>query len=411
MILGRLAALATVVLTAAVPTGCMSPENPPAAAPTTHTSKADAVIAIVRNTMAAEHLKAAIVRVTIDGKEVVSTALGESMTGVPATTGMHFRNGAVAISYVATLLLRLVDDKKVGLDDKLSKYLPDVPNSDRVTLKQLAQMTSGYPDYVIGNDAFQAEIYQNPFRQWEPEELLAFATSRPLLYEPGTNWNYSHTNYVLLGLALERATGEQMPKLLADNVLGPLGLKNTANSFTPEIPAPALHAFTSERRAALGIPSSTPFYEESTYWNPSWTITHGAIQTTTIDDLAATAAGIGSGKLLSRESYAAMVSTDLRGKTHKQPGCATCAEQNDSYTYGLGIVIVGNWLLQNPLYFGYSAVEGYLPSQRIAIATAATYQPEAFDRDGNYKNSAQTLFAKIATELAPDDAPPVPQAR
>jgi CubicO group peptidase (beta-lactamase class C family) len=70
------------------------------------------------------------------------------MTGVPATTDMHFRNGAVAISYVSTLLLQLVDEKKVSLDDKVSKWLPDIPYSDQVTLGQLAQMTSGYVDYV-----------------------------------------------------------------------------------------------------------------------------------------------------------------------------------------------------------------------------------------------------------------------
>ena len=143
--------------------------------PTTHTPQADAVLNIVRDTMAAEHLKSAIVRVTIDGKVVAYEALGESMAGVPASTEMHFRNGAVAISYVATLLLRLVDEKKVALEDKLSKYLPDIPHADRVTLHQLAQMTSGYVDYVIGNDAFGAELYENPFRQWEPEELLSFA--------------------------------------------------------------------------------------------------------------------------------------------------------------------------------------------------------------------------------------------
>ena len=60
---------------------------------------------------------------------MVTSASGESMTGVPATTDMHFRNGAVAISYVATLLLRLVDEKKVSLDDKLSKYLPGRPRT------------------------------------------------------------------------------------------------------------------------------------------------------------------------------------------------------------------------------------------------------------------------------------------
>src|SRR6476469_3745883 len=311
---------ALTMLTGCAP-GALPAENP---ASTTDTTKADAVMRIVRDTMERAHLKAVIVRVTVDGKEIVTQAVGESMTGVPATTAMHFRNGAVAISYVSTLLLILVDEKKVRLDDKLSRWLPDVPNADRVTLGQLAQMTSGYVDYVIGNTDFEKALYKDTFRQWEPDQLLGFATSKPLLYEPGTNWNYAHTNYVLLGRALEKATGEDMPKLLEDKVLRPLGLTNTANSFTPEIPEPALHAFTSERREALQIPGGTPFYEESTYWNPSWTITHGAIQTTNIYDMEARAAALGSGKLLSKESYAKFASTDLRGRTRAQPGCTTC---------------------------------------------------------------------------------------
>jgi CubicO group peptidase (beta-lactamase class C family) len=374
----------------------------------TNTAKADAVMRIVTDVVKQSHLKAAIVRVTENGREIATMAVGESMTGVPATTAMHFRNGAVAISYVSTLLLKLVDEKKISLDDKLSKWLPDVPNSDRVTLRQLAQMTSGYVDYVIGNTEFEKALYENPFRQWEPDQLLGFSTTRPLLYEPGTNWNYAHTNYVLLGKALEAATGEDMPKLLEEKVLRPLGLTNTANSFTPEIPAPVLHAFTSERRAALKIPSGTPFYEESTYWNPSWTITHGAIQTTNVYDMEASAAGIGSGKLLSKDSYDTMVSTDLRGKAHPLPGCTTCGELNDVFTYGMGLVISGDWLLQNPLFAGEAGVAAYLPSKKIAIAIAVTYQPEAFDDQGNYSNAGDTLFRKIGTALAPDDAPPMP---
>ena len=234
---------------------------------------------VVRDAMAAEHLKAVIVRVTVDGKEVVTQAVGESMTGVPATTNMHFRNGAVAISYVSALLLKLVDEQKVSLDDKLSKYLPEIPHADRVTLGQMARMTSGYVDYVIGNTKMNEALYANPFRRWTVHEMLQYAVNQPLLYEPGTNWNYAHTNYVLLGLALEKATGEEMSKLLSDKVLQPLGLTNTVDSLTAEIPAPALHAFSSERRDFLKIPAGAPFYEESTYWDPSWTITHGAIQT------------------------------------------------------------------------------------------------------------------------------------
>jgi CubicO group peptidase (beta-lactamase class C family) len=400
-----LVACCVLVMLAGCAPGALPSKTPTS---TTDTAKTDAVMRIVRDTMAQAHLKAVIVRVTVDGKEVVTQAVGESMTGVPATTGMHFRNGAVAISYVSTLLLKLVDEKKVSLDDKLSKWLPETPHADRVTLGQLAQMTSGYVDYVIGNTAMNDALYANPFRPWTTHDLLKYAVDQPLLYEPGTNWNYAHTNYVLLGLALEKATGQEMSKLLTDKVLRPLGLTNTVGSLTPEIPSPVLHAFSSERRVALKIPSGTPFYEESTFWDPSWTITHGAIQTTNIYDMEATAVGIGSGKLLTADSYKKLVSTELRGKTHKQPGCTTCDEMNNIYTYGLGLVISGNWLVQNPLFSGYAALEAYLPSQKIAIAVAVTFAPEAFDDQGNYSNAADPLFRKIAAELAPDDAPPMP---
>ncbi len=402
---GRVLPLVVGALLAA---GCVSPEKSSTATSTTRTAEATAVRQIVQEAMRTEHLKSVLVKVTVDGKEVLSEAFGESMSGVPAHTDMHFRNGAVAISYVSTLLLILVDEGVVGLDDRLSTWLPDFPHAERVTLRQLAQMSSGYPDYVIGNEAFDAALYADPFRQWEPEELLAFVTSRPLLYEPGTNWSYAHTNYVLLGMALTKATGEPMPKLLADKVLNPLGLTATANSDTPEIPQPVLHAFTSERRESLAIPAGTPFYEESTYWNPSWTITHGAIQTTTIDDLAATAAGIGSGRLLSEQSYREFTAGAMRGRSRPQPGCVTCAAMGEFYDYGLGIVISGDWLLQNPMFFGYAALQAYLPSERIAVAVAVTFAPGAFDEDGNYPNAADTVFRRIGAELAPGHAPPMP---
>jgi CubicO group peptidase (beta-lactamase class C family) len=387
--------------------GC-GPHTSTPAPPAADRAKADAVMRVVRQTMAQAHLRAAIVRVSMAGKEIVTQAVGDSMTGVPATTDMHFRNGAVAISYVSTLLLKLVDEKKLHLDDTLSKWLPDFPHSESVTLGQLAQMTAGYPDYVIGNEEFNSELYANPFQQWTTQDLLAQVSSRPLLYEPGTNWNYAHTDYVLLGLALEKATGQDMATLLQNKVLGPLGLKSTANSDTPEIPRPVLHAFSSERRQALEIPAETPFYEESTYWNPSWTITHGAVQTTDIYDMEATAVGIGSGKLLSTDSYDKMVSTALRGKTHAQPGCPTCFEQHVGYTYGLGIVSSGDWLMQNPLFSGYAGVEAYLPEHKVAIAVAVTYAPEAFDDRGDYSNQADMLFRKIGAVMAPNDAPPMP---
>ena len=171
--------------------GCAPAPTPESANP--RDDRADAITKIVDDVMTEAHLRAVLVRVTQDGKDVLTRAFGESTTGVPATVDMHFRNGAVAISYVSTLLLRLVDEGTVRLDDLLSTWLPDVPHSDRVTLGQLAQMTSGYVDYVIGNTAMDDALYADPFRQWTQEELLAFAVDQPLRYAPGTNWNYAHT--------------------------------------------------------------------------------------------------------------------------------------------------------------------------------------------------------------------------
>lgn len=394
-----------------------SPAPSPAASSSTASSATAAsvdpalaaeVMEVVDQFKEQNHLRSVLVKVTRGDGTIVEQAVGESMNGVPATTDMHFRNGAVAISYMSTLLLILVDQGKVNLDDKVSTVLPDIPHADEVTFGQLAQMTSGYVDYEQTPELTAAN-YADPFKQWTPDELLAFAVDQPLYYPPGTNWNYAHTNYVILGQALEKITGQPLDQALRERVLDPLGLDNTSgNDGTPAIPEPVLHAFSSERRQALKIPSDIPFYEESTFWNPSWTLAEGAIQTTNLDDLIATARGIGSGALLTPESYATFTTTDLRGKTSAVPGCPACFEQSIGYTYGLGVVITGDWLEQDPLFSGESAVEAYLPSQDVAIAVAVTYQPAAFDAStGAYSNQADQLWREIAVKVVPDNPPPI----
>ena len=373
---------------------------------TAQNSQAEAIVALAHEAMEQYDLKAVIVRVTIDGEEIVTEALGESITGVPATEDMHFRNGAVAISYMSTLLLQLVDQGVVSLDDPLSNWLPELPDAERVTLRMLANMTAGYRDYVQNAD-FIAAFYADPFQQWTTQERIDIGLSTPRVFEPGTNWEYSHTNYVILGQALEKITGKPLATLMQENILGPLDLNDTANSSTAEIPEPVLHAFSSERREILGIDPSTRFYEESTYWNPSWTLAIGAIQTTNIYDMTATAVAIGEGTLLSPESHQAQVAPDLTGFGSPLEGCNSCHTFNGSNIYGLGVWLHGSWILQNPQFGGYGAVEAYLPSKRIAIAIATTYGEQSFDEKGEYKygNASEKLFAAIAAYLAPDEAP------
>lgn len=90
--------------------------------------------------------------------------------------------------------------------------------------------------------------------------------------------------------------------------------------------------------------------EDSTFWNPSWTISGGAIQTTTIDDVHDTAIAVGTGALLSEGSYELMTSNGLIGRTSAVEGCTTCFPHSEGYSYGLGLVRSGEWMLQNPMF-------------------------------------------------------------
>jgi CubicO group peptidase (beta-lactamase class C family) len=367
-----------------------------------------AIMAVAQDVMDEHDLRAVIVRVTVDAEEVVTDALGESMTGVPATPDMHFRNGAVAISYVATVALQLAEEGVFGLDDTIDRWLPDLPLADEVTVRMLLDMTSGYPDYVE-DEGFLVALEDDPFRAWTPEELIAIGMAGTRVFEPGTNWMYAHTNYVILGRLLEAATGRPMVELVQERVLDPLGLANTTDPGSAAITEPVLHAFTSERRDHLGVPSGTRFYEESSFWDPSWTITHGAIQTSDIRDLTTTAAAIGEGTLLSDASHEAQVSDHLIGFGSTVEGCRTCHTLDERYAYGLGVVLSGSWILQNPAFSGYAAVAAYLPSERISIAVATTFAEGAFDPETGdllHGNSADQVFRRIGALVAPGDPPP-----
>ena len=315
--------------------------------------------------MKTEHLRAVIVKVTQGDKVVISQAYGESMTGVPATTAMHFRNGAVAFAYLGTLLMQFVDEHKVKLDDTIERWMPTLPQANKVTLQMLANQTSGYPDFET-DPKFLAAFEADPFHIFTFEERLKIAFSRPMMFDPGTNWSYAHTNFMILGGVLSKIGGKPLDVLLREKVLVPMGLKNTTASQTSEMPGPVLHAFDSERRTVLKIPADIGFYEETTFWNAQWGTPIGANQTTNIDDMITTAVKVGTGALISKSSYEAMTGPHLLGFGKKQDNCApSCVTQVNGYNYGLGIVRSGSWLLQNPLLDGYSATKRTCPRRRL----------------------------------------------
>jgi len=132
---------------------------------TSQPDQASAIATIVQDAMKTEHLRAVIVKITQGDKVVTSQAFGESMTGVPATTAMHFRNGAVAFAYLGTLLMEFVDEHKVKLDDTIERWMPQLSEANKVTLKMLANQTSGYPDFET-DPKWLAAFNADPFHIW-----------------------------------------------------------------------------------------------------------------------------------------------------------------------------------------------------------------------------------------------------
>jgi CubicO group peptidase (beta-lactamase class C family) len=402
-------AVTALVLTAAVLAACSgsewdASERETSVAP----DRAEEARRVVERAMEDDDLQAAIVRITVDGENVLTQAWGESMPGMPASTDMHFRNGAVAISYVAVVLLQLAEEGVVDLDDPLSQYLPDVEHADRVTLEQLAAMTSGYRDYVP-DPRFSDAVYEDPFRVWTPEELWPFGTEAPLWYEPGTNWNYAHTNYLLLGRALESATGRSMDDLVQQRVLDPLGMEETGDPGSAWIPDPVLHSYSGERHDALGMPVETALYEDATAWSPSWTITQGAIQYTNIFDVDRGTRAMGSGELLSAEAYELMTSDAQSTFGGPVDGCPSCRRGTPSYTYGIGIVQKGDWLLQNPMFAGLAGTSAHLPQEGVTISVFVTFGGDAFTAENDFSapNASVPLFAALAEVMAPQHPAPM----
>jgi CubicO group peptidase (beta-lactamase class C family) len=249
----------------------------------------------------------------------------------------------------------------------------------------------------------QSTLY--PFRQWKPEELVQIGVTKPMYFKPGTNWGYSHTNFVILGGVLEKITGMPLNNAMHTYVFGPMGLTQTNAFPTPYIPAPVLHTFSSERREALGVKPSVPFYEESTYWNPSWTTFDGAVQVTTVTDMSKTMEAISLGKLLPPALVAAQIGPGFIGLGHPQKGCPVCRKNTVAFHYGLGVDLFGPWIAQNKFYSGSSATVGYLPARKLTITVEVTYLPQAFDAQGGYKDGSFTIFKALADQIAPRTFP------
>src|SRR5215831_21130736 len=180
--------------------------------------RAAALDKVIPPAMQRASIPGVIIGVWQDGHKPYVKAFGvsDTATGKPMTTDLYMYIGSNAKAFTATAILMLVDQGKLGLDDPIDRYVKGVPSGNQITLRQLAQMRSGLYNY-----ADDLKLWQEPNQQYAPQELLALAFRHPLLFPPGTKFDYCNTNTVLLGLVVEKISGQPLGTYITQKILKP----------------------------------------------------------------------------------------------------------------------------------------------------------------------------------------------
>ena len=327
-------------------------------------------------------LRAEIFGVWVKGRLVAKGAFGEASPGVPATTKDHFRTGNVLESMTVTLLLQFVEEGKVTLDTPISTWFPNVPRASEVTVDMLARSTSGYAHYGADED-FARQVNKDPHRRWKVSEVLEVAFGLPPLFDPGADFAFSDTNFLLLGKVLRRIGGKPVDQLLRERLWSRLGMKETRMRTDARITAPVLHGFTSQRGR----------YEDATSWSPS-TFRRAANATGTLSDVGRWVNALGTGALLPPELHALQIGDRNVGFTG----------QTEEFHYAMGSGINNGWIYNNPRLFGYKGLATHLPSKGVSVVVFTTDGPKG-DFNEHYNHAIGNRIAKL---FAPKQALKLP---
>ncbi|MEI8412867.1 MULTISPECIES: serine hydrolase domain-containing protein [unclassified Kribbella] len=309
----------------------------------------------------------------------------------PATDG-RFRVGSATKTFVATVMLQLVAEGKVGLDAPVAGYLPEFGLDGRITVRMLLQHTSGlfnftgdFPGgtFVPGITWQGKEWVENRFHSYQPEELVRLALSKPRLFEPGTDWSYANTNYVVAALLIEKVTGRTYGEEVQRRIVRPLGLTGTVVPVNrSQIPGPHAHGYYQYDDAGQ---SKTV---DITRQNPSWISAGGEMISTTKD-------------------LQTFISALMGGKLLPAPLLAEMRKANPTFGYGLGVWVQDGTtpspfpppscgvtvISHNGGVQGYATMMYSMPDGSKTLTASLTYVDDAAQsKAGAFRNAVQTLL-------------------
>jgi D-alanyl-D-alanine carboxypeptidase len=208
--------------------------------------------AAVNQILSSTKVPSASIAIVQDGRIVYLQAYGQARLSPPmeATPQMQYPVGSISKQFTAAAVLLLAQEGKLTLDDRVSKYLPDLTRANEVTIRMLLSHTSGYQDYWPEDYVMTSMEAPTTARH-----ILDVWAKRPLDFDPGTQWQYSNTNYIIAGTIVEQVSGKPLIDLLKQRIFLPLAMDNVYDADAAKLPATDP---TGYQRLALGPPRPSP---------------------------------------------------------------------------------------------------------------------------------------------------------
>jgi CubicO group peptidase (beta-lactamase class C family) len=208
--------------------------SPMVAQSTLPAATASGIDAAAADVLKATGVPSASVAVVQGGKIAYLKAYGMARLepAMPAEPGMQYSVGSISKQFTAALILLLAQDGKLKLDDPVGKYLPGLTRANEVTIRQVLSMTSGYQDFWP-----EDYVMTSMMKSTNPQQILDVWAKKPLDFAPGTEWQYSNTNYVIAGRIAEIAGGKPLIEQLQDRIFRPLKMAGVFNSDASRLPA------------------------------------------------------------------------------------------------------------------------------------------------------------------------------
>jgi len=311
----------------------------------------------------------------ISPKGTYRKTFGTAVLGdtVPLQMQDSFRIGSTTKPMTVTVIMQLVQEGKLKLDDPISKFVQNTPDGDNITIAQLAEMRSGLFSYTF-DPAFNVTIDNEPQKAWTPDELLGIAFAHPNNFAPGTQFEYSNTNLVLLGVVIEKLTGMSARDAFAQRIDQPLRLKHTqlpkADDSTIPDPHPQGYQFGTNVQTldSYAVPADQlPAALDGTYKpldqtdaNPSWAWTAGGA-ISTVDDLAVYVKAMVGGGLL-----------DKKTQKIRMDSFQVINPKTPSVGYGLGMAKFGTFYGHDGQLPGFSSMMVYDPKAKTTVVLFTT---------------------------------------